>query len=68
MVKKNRCSNTEENNYFQEELLSGFNSKKRKSKCMLDNMTTGTKKYLRGKRSNKKKIVQLINEEDELIN
>lgn len=61
-LKKNRCSNTEENNDFQEELLSGFNSKKRKNKCMLDNMTTRTKKCLREKRSNRKKIGQLINE------
>lgn len=41
---------------FQEGHLSGFNSKKRKNKCMLDSMTTGTKKYLREKGNNRKKI------------
>lgn len=34
---------------------------------MLDNMTRGTKKYLREKRNNRKKIGQLINEGAEII-
>lgn len=66
ILKKNRYSDTEENNDFREELFSGFNSKKRRNKCMLDNMTTGTKKYLREKRNNRKKIGQLINEGTEI--
>lgn len=66
ILKKNRYSDTEENNDFQEALFSGFNSKKRKNKCMLDDMTTGTKKHLREKRNNRKKIGLLINEGTEI--
>lgn len=48
-------------NTFRKNFLSVFNSKKRKNTCMLGNMTR-TKKYLGEKRSNRKKIDQLINE------